>query len=177
MEITTIMTMIVIAVVETVSVVSEATTMSASAETATVILETDIATVETVSKVTETATVAVESEIVPVVVEAKIMVVANCIRERWAVSQLSHLTNHIIGLITLVITVNTIIGIKQEGSADKACKALSIILAPHAHIIRDGVESMIPETEVVPGHIIILCLGGRTLSDLCVIELANIACR
>ena len=63
-----------------------------------------------------------------------------------------------LGLITLVITVNTIIGIKQEGSAEKAAEALGNMLAPNARVIRDGVEGMIPATEVVPGDVIILVL-------------------
>merc|ERR1740124_1828272 len=80
-----------------------------------------------------------------------------------------------LGLITLVITVNTIIGIKQEGSAEKAAEALGNMLAPNARVIRDGVEGMIPATEVVPGDIIILSLGDRIPADLRVIESANMA--
>jgi len=80
-----------------------------------------------------------------------------------------------LGLITLVITVNTIIGIKQEGSAQQAAEALGNMLAPNARVIRDGVEGMIPATEVVPGDIIILSLGDRIPADLRVIESANMA--
>jgi len=82
-----------------------------------------------------------------------------------------------VGLITLVITVNTIIGIKQEGSAEKAAEALGNMLAPNARVIRDGIEGMIPATEVVPGDIIILSLGDRIPADLRVIESTNMACQ
>jgi len=82
-----------------------------------------------------------------------------------------------VGLISLVITVNTIIGIKQEGSAEKAAEALGNMLAPNARVIRDGVEDMIPATEVVPGDIIILSLGDRIPADLRVIESTNMACQ
>jgi len=82
-----------------------------------------------------------------------------------------------VGLITMVITVNTIIGIKQEGSAEKAAEALGNMLAPNARVIRDGVEGMIPATEVVPGDLIILSLGDRIPADLRVIESTNMACQ
>jgi len=82
-----------------------------------------------------------------------------------------------VGLITMVITVNTIIGIKQEGSAQKAAEALGNMLAPNARVIRDGVEGMIPATEVVPGDVIILSLGDRIPADLRVTKSTNMACQ
>jgi len=80
-----------------------------------------------------------------------------------------------VGLITLVITVNTTIGIVQEGSAEEAAKALGNMLAPNARVIRDGVEGMIPATDVVPGDVIVLSLGDRIPADLRVISSANMA--
>jgi len=82
-----------------------------------------------------------------------------------------------VALITTVITVNTFIGIMQEGSAEKAAEALGSMLAPNARVIRDGVEGMIPATEVVPGDIIILSLGDRVPADLRVTQSTNMACQ
>lgn len=82
-----------------------------------------------------------------------------------------------VGLITLVITVNTAIGILQEGSAEEAAKALGNMLAPNARVVRDGVEGMIPATDVVPGDVIVLSLGDRIPADLRVISSANMACQ
>ena len=77
----------------------------------------------------------------------------------------------------MVITVNTIIGIKQEGSAEKAAEALGNMLAPNARVICDEVEGMIPATDVVPGDLIILSLGDRIPDDLQVIKPTNMACQ
>lgn len=82
-----------------------------------------------------------------------------------------------VGLITTVITVNTFIGILQEGSAEKAAEALKNMLSADARVIRDGKEVMIPAVEVVPGDVIILTLGDRSPADMRVIESSNLACQ
>jgi len=81
-----------------------------------------------------------------------------------------------VGLITLVITVNTMIGILQEGSAEKAAEALKNMLSADARVIRGGVEKMIPASDVVPGEVIILSLGDRIPADMRLIESTNLAC-
>ena len=77
----------------------------------------------------------------------------------------------------MVIAVNTIIGIKQEGSAERLQRHLAIFL----HLTRVSfvmeTEGMIPATEVVPGDLIILSLGDRIPDDLRVIESTNMACQ
>jgi len=80
-----------------------------------------------------------------------------------------------VGLITTVITVNTFIGILQEGSAEKAAEALKNMLSADARVIRDGKEQMIPAINVVPGDVIILSLGDRCPADMRVIESTNLA--
>ena len=80
-----------------------------------------------------------------------------------------------VGLITLVITVNTYIGIVQEGSAEKAAEALKNMLSADARVIRNGKEVMIPGIDVVPGDVIILCLGDRVPADMRIIESVNLA--
>lgn len=82
-----------------------------------------------------------------------------------------------VGLIVTVITVNTCIGILQEGSAEKAAEALKNMLSADARVIRDGKELMIPAIEVVPGDVIILSLGDRCPADMRVIESTNLACQ
>ena len=56
----------------------------------------------------------------------------------------------------MVITVNTIIGIKQEGSAEKAKEALINMCEPNVSVICDGVKGMIPATGAVPRNLIII---------------------
>lgn len=88
------------------------------------------------------------------------------------------LTNWVqVGLITLVITVNTFIGILQEGSAQKAAEALKNMLSADAHVIRDGVEQLIPAQDVVPGDMVVLSLGDRVPADLRMTEVTNLACQ
>lgn len=82
-----------------------------------------------------------------------------------------------VGLITMVITVNTAIGILQEGSAEKAAEALKNMLSADARVIRGGTEKMIPASEVVPGEVLILSLGDRVPADMRLIESTNLACQ
>lgn len=81
-----------------------------------------------------------------------------------------------VALITGVITVNTYIGILQEGSAEKAAEALKSMLSSDARVIRDGEEIMIPGVEVVPGDMVVLSLGDRIPADLRMVEVRNLAC-
>jgi len=81
-----------------------------------------------------------------------------------------------VGLITGVITINTAIGILQEGSAEKAAEALKNMLSSDARVVRDGKEKMIPGIEVVPGDVITLSLGDRIPADMRMLEIANLAC-
>ena len=88
----------------------------------------------------------------------------------------SRLTNFIeVGLITFVITLNTTIGIYQEGSAEKAAEALKNMLSSDAVLVRDGKEQKIAANEIVPGDIVILSTGDRVPGDIRVLETNNIA--
>jgi len=87
------------------------------------------------------------------------------------------LTNIIqVGLITLVITVNTTIGVVQEGSAEKAAEALKGMLSADALLLRDGKETEVPASEVVPGDIVCLGTGDKVPADLRMFSVSNIAC-
>eukprot|EP00560_Eucampia_antarctica_P002891 CAMPEP_0197840212 /NCGR_PEP_ID=MMETSP1437-20131217/45473_1 /TAXON_ID=49252 ORGANISM="Eucampia antarctica, Strain CCMP1452" /NCGR_SAMPLE_ID=MMETSP1437 /ASSEMBLY_ACC=CAM_ASM_001096 /LENGTH=1084 /DNA_ID=CAMNT_0043449785 /DNA_START=568 /DNA_END=3822 /DNA_ORIENTATION=- len=79
-------------------------------------------------------------------------------------------------LIMSVITLNTYIGIVQEGSAEKAAEALKNMLSSEARVIRDGSEQMIPGTDVVPGDLIVLSLGDRVPADMRMVQVRNMAC-
>ncbi len=69
------------------------------------------------------------------------------------------------GLILLIVILNAIIGVYQEGKAEKALDALKNMSAPHARVIRDGKELMIDATELVPGDIIKLEAGDFVPAD------------
>jgi len=80
-----------------------------------------------------------------------------------------------VGLICFVITVNTTIGIVQEGSAEKAADALKAMLSSDALVIRDGKDVKIPADEIVPGDVVKLSLGDRVPADLRMCEVSNLA--
>jgi len=87
-------------------------------------------------------------------------------------------TNFIeVGLITFVITLNTCIGIYQEGSAEKAAEALKGMLSSDAIARRDGKETRVPAGELVPGDIVIMNTGDRVPADIRMLEVNNLACQ
>jgi magnesium-transporting ATPase (P-type) len=73
-------------------------------------------------------------------------------------------------------SVNTIIGIVQEGSAEKAADALKAMLSSEAICIRDGKEVKVPSQEIVPGDVVKLGLGDRVPADLRLFTVGNLAC-
>jgi magnesium-transporting ATPase (P-type) len=82
-----------------------------------------------------------------------------------------------VGIIVGVITVNTWIGIVQEGSAEEAAEALKNMLSSDARVKRDGKEIMIPAEELVPGDVVMLGLGDKVPCDMRIFSSANLACQ
>ncbi len=68
-------------------------------------------------------------------------------------------------LILLIVILNAIMGVMQESKAEKALDALKSLSAPHARVIRDGVEKIIDAAELVPGDIIHLEAGDFIPAD------------
>ncbi|MGM9614767.1 MAG: calcium-translocating P-type ATPase, PMCA-type [Oscillospiraceae bacterium] len=68
-------------------------------------------------------------------------------------------------LILLIVILNAIMGVVQESKAEKALEALKGLSAPHARVIRDGKEAVIPADELVPGDIIRLEAGDFVPAD------------
>mmetsp|Transcript_35074 Transcript_35074/g.74806 ORF Transcript_35074/g.74806 Transcript_35074/m.74806 type:complete len:1070 (-) Transcript_35074:189-3398(-) len=80
-----------------------------------------------------------------------------------------------VALIVSVITLNTWIGIYQEGNAEKAADALKNMLSTDARVIRAGKETMVPAGEIVPGDVCLLGLGDKVPSDLRLVSVSNLA--
>ena len=80
-----------------------------------------------------------------------------------------------VALIVSVITLNTWIGIYQEGNAEKAADALKNMLSTDARVIRGGKERMIPACDIVPGDVCLLGLGDKIPADLRLISISNLA--
>ena len=68
-------------------------------------------------------------------------------------------------LILVIVILNAIMGVMQESKAEKALDALQNMSAPHARVIRDGKESIINASALVPGDIIILEAGDFVPAD------------
>ena len=68
-------------------------------------------------------------------------------------------------LILLIVVLNAVMGVYQEGKAEKALDALKNMSAPHARVIRDGKEQVIDAALLVPGDIIKLEAGDFVPAD------------
>lgn len=68
-------------------------------------------------------------------------------------------------LILLIVILNAIMGVYQEGKAEKALDALKNMSAPHARVVRDGNEQIIDAALLVPGDIIKLEAGDFVPAD------------
>jgi magnesium-transporting ATPase (P-type) len=70
------------------------------------------------------------------------------------------------GVILGVILINALIGVIQEGKAEKALDTIRAMLSPKAMVRRDGHKQTLDATLVVPGDIILLKAGDRVPADL-----------
>ncbi len=77
-------------------------------------------------------------------------------------------------LILLIVVLNAVMGVYQEGKAEKALDALKNMSAPHARVIRDGVEKVIDAAELVPGDIIKLEAGDFVPADARLLHSASL---
>ncbi len=77
-------------------------------------------------------------------------------------------------LILLIVVINAIMGVLQESKAEKALEALKNMSAPHARVIRDGAESIIDASQLVPGDIILLEAGDFVPADARLLKSASL---
>ncbi len=77
-------------------------------------------------------------------------------------------------LILLIVVLNAVMGALQESKAERALDALKSMSAPHARVIRDGVESIIDASELVVGDIIHLEAGDFVPADARLIHSAGL---
>ena len=74
------------------------------------------------------------------------------------------------GFIWSIIVVNMALSFWREYRAEQAIEKLREILPSFAHVIRDGVESYIPSSDVVPGDMLVLAEGDNISADSRVVE-------
>src|ERR1044071_4295409 len=73
-------------------------------------------------------------------------------------------------IIWSIIIVNTGFSFWREHRAEQAIEKLREILPSFAHVVREGVESYIPSSEVIPGDLLVLAEGDNISADARVIE-------
>jgi len=69
-------------------------------------------------------------------------------------------------VILAVTIVNAILGLVQEGKAERAMDAIRSMLAPRAAVVRDGERRSISPDGLVPGDIVLLESGDKVPADL-----------
>lgn len=74
------------------------------------------------------------------------------------------------GVIFGVVLINSIIGVIQEGKAEKALDSIKALLSPKATVLRDGHRQTLDATLLVPGDIVLLKAGDRVPADLRLLE-------
>lgn len=77
-------------------------------------------------------------------------------------------------LILLIVILNALMGVMQESRAEKALDALKNMSAPHAKVIRGGVERVMDAANLVPGDLIRLEAGDFVPADARLLHSASL---
>ena len=77
-------------------------------------------------------------------------------------------------IILTVVGMNAVVGMLQEGKAQKALEALKKLTSPKACVIRDGTEQEIPASELVKGDLVRLEAGCQVPADLRLVRTSSL---
>ena len=77
-------------------------------------------------------------------------------------------------VIAVIVVLNAVIGIVQEGKAANAVAALQRISAPTATVMRSGEQRRIPTRDIVPGDLLVLAEGDTVGADARLLAVANL---
>lgn len=77
-------------------------------------------------------------------------------------------------IILAVLIFNAIVGTIQEGKAQNTLLALKKFVETSATVLREGKELIVPDSEVMPGDVVILQEGEKVPADARVITAANL---
>lgn len=77
-------------------------------------------------------------------------------------------------IIVVVILINALMGIFQEGKARRAIEALKQLTSPRSLVLRDGKRTEIDSGDLVPGDIVLLEAGRQVPADLRLIMAINL---
>jgi Ca2+-transporting ATPase len=77
-------------------------------------------------------------------------------------------------VILAIVVINALLGIYQEGKAEKSVEALQKMSAPNAKVLREGRQIEVPAANIVPGDIVILETGDIIPADIRLVESSNL---
>ncbi|HEY5994292.1 MAG TPA: cation-transporting P-type ATPase [Gallionellaceae bacterium] len=78
------------------------------------------------------------------------------------------------GVIVGVVLINAIIGVIQEGKAERALDAIRNMLSLNATVLRAGQRREIPAEQLVAGDVVVLASGDKVPADLRLIEVRQL---
>jgi magnesium-transporting ATPase (P-type) len=78
-------------------------------------------------------------------------------------------------VIVGVVVINAIMGLVQEGKAQRALEAVRAMLASHATVVRQGLRLEVDAADLVPGDVVLLESGTRVPADLRLLRSKNLA--
>src|SRR5215218_1953107 len=64
-----------------------------------------------------------------------------------------------------VVLVNTVVGVVQEVRAKRILDRIALLAQPQAVVIRDGVERVVPPSEIVAGDLLVARPGDQIVVD------------
>lgn len=77
-------------------------------------------------------------------------------------------------IILMVVTLNAVLGVIQEGKAEKAIEALQKMTSPYCKVRRGGHVLSVKSEEIVPGDLVLLEAGAAVPADLRLIKAASL---
>ena len=77
-------------------------------------------------------------------------------------------------IILAIVVINAVLGIYQEGKAEKSVEALQKLSALSAKVVREGQLMVIPAAEIVPGDLVVLEAGDIIPADIRLLESSNL---
>ena len=77
-------------------------------------------------------------------------------------------------IIVAIVIINAMLGLYQEGKAEKAIEALQKLAAPNANVIRNGAPISVSAEQLVPGDVVVLETGDIVPADLRLVESYNL---
>ncbi|MEA4849264.1 MAG: HAD-IC family P-type ATPase, partial [Clostridiaceae bacterium] len=77
-------------------------------------------------------------------------------------------------VIIAIVIVNAVLGVVQEGKAEKAMEALKKMSAPNARVLRSGHIEIIPAKNLVPGDVVFIEAGDSIPADMRLFESVNL---